>query len=148
MDIKNLKFAYTKYGLSNIELASKEFNYFLDINLKIELTYCKGEKVTPYWRKKQNTDLYSLEGYFKGESLEHYNAKMSIVYSKEFLFESENGIVLFKGFTAKSEYKCLIINKTIDAVLLNEDGLPIIGIEIYNTNKKKYKDIIEFNKLK
>lgn len=167
MDIKNLKFAYTKYGLSNIELASKEFNYFLDVNLNIKLTYCKGEKVKPYWRKRKNTDLESLVGYFKGESLEHYNAKMNIVYSKEFEFKSENKelrnvfnflgmpnanvikseTTLFKGFESKAEYKCLTINKIIDVVLLDEDNLPIIGIEIYNTNKKKYKDIIEFYKL-
>jgi len=167
MDIKNLKFAYTKYGLANINTASKEFNYFLDINLKIELIYCKGEKVKPYWRKKQNTDLNVLVGYFKGESLEHYNAKMNIVYSKKFEFKTENKEVenvlnflglpdknriksettIFQGFEAKAEYKCLIVNKIIDAVLLDENNLPIIGIEICNTNKKKYKDIIEFHKL-
>tara|TARA_R110000850_G_C9843540_1_gene454528 strand:- start:50 stop:892 length:843 start_codon:yes stop_codon:yes gene_type:complete len=147
MNIKKLKFAFTKYGLCSIELATKEFDYFLDNNLKIELTYCKGEKILPYWRKKQNINLYLLANYFKGESLEHYNAKMNIVYSKEFLFKTNNESTLFKGFYSKAEYKCLEIKKIIDVVLLDENNLPIIGIEIHNTNKKKYKDIIEFYKL-
>jgi len=147
MNLRNLQLAYTKDGLSLISQASKDFDYFLDSDLKIPLVYCEGSVNTPYWRKQPNVDISVLVGYFKGESLEHYNAKMNIAHTKTLYFSDEVDDILFKGASSKVEYRCKTIKKIIDVVLFDQNNNPIIGVEIYNKSKKSHSDILEFHKL-
>lgn len=144
MNLKNLQWAYTKDEVRNINGASKDEKYFLDFNLKIPLIYCKGEINKPYWRKEPNIHDDIIREYFgNSESVEHYNTKMYFTYYKKLSYKK----YVFKADSSKSEYYIKQINKRIDVMFFDVNKEPLLGIEVYKTNKKTIQDINKFEKL-
>ena len=143
--IKELKLAYDSEGiLYSIEGATKQKEWYLDKESKIPLTLANGDVNTKHWRRALSVSDKDIRNYFgNSESLSHYNAKMSYLLNPEFILADN----LFKGASAVVEYRCKEINKIIDAVLIDSEGKPLIGIEILQTNKKTEQDIEQFNKL-
>lgn len=144
MNLKNLQWAYTENEIRIIYGASKDENYFLDIENKIPLIYCKGEINKPYWRKEANIHDDIIREYFgSSESVEHYNTKMYFTYYKELNYKK----YVFKAESSESEYYIKQINKRIDVMFFDVNKEPLLGIEVYKTNKKTIQDINKFEKL-
>jgi len=141
--LDKLQFAYvSENDIRNIKGANKNEKYFLDKYLTIPLVYCKGEKVVDYWRKEKSIDNKIVKDYFKNsESIEHYNKKMEIYFSQEFRTKD----CIFIGSDAQAEYR--IKDKIIDVVLFDDNKKPLVGIEVYCTNKKTEEDIKKLEKL-
>lgn len=146
MILKELQWSWTnKNTLKNISSANKSEKYFLDKELKIPLIYCDGEKVKSYWRKEGNIDDTVIETHFgKSETIEHYNAKMKILYDRSIVIENNKYI----GTSAEVEFKISVIHKIVDVILFDKDNKPLIAIEILQTNKKTHEDINKFNEVK
>jgi hypothetical protein len=144
MNLKNLQWAYTENEIRVIYGASKNEKYFLDIEKKIPLIYCKGEINKPYWRKEANIHDDIIREYFgNSESVEHYNTKMYFTYYKKLNYKN----YVFKAESSESEYYIKQINKRIDVMFFDVNKEPLLGIEVYKTNKKTIEDINKFEKL-
>ena len=145
MNLKNLQWAYCENEFRHITGASKDENYFLDIENKIPLIYCKGEINKPYWRKEANIHDDIIREYFgNSESVEHYNTKMYFTYYKKLNYKKDN---IFKAESSESEYYIKKINKRIDVMFFDVNKEPLLGIEVYKTNIKTIQDINKFEKL-
>ena len=144
--LNRLEFAYDDIGLISINNAEKGVKYYLDKERTIELVYCKGEKVSHYWRKVSNIPLDILRKVFgKSESIEHYNAKMQL--SRQLTLFDEEYNCEFKFKRSETEYALKDINKIVDVAYFNEDDDLIVCLEVYHTNKKTTEDIKKFNQL-
>lgn len=144
MNLSNLQWAYTEDEIRNISGASKEESYYLDSKRSIPLVYCQGEINKPYWRKEPNVDDALIRQYFgTSESVEHYNSKMYFNECKQLEFKGN----IIKADSSKVEYRVKNINKIVDVVYFDTNNRPMLGIEIYKTNKKTNKDIILYNQL-
>ena len=144
MNLKNLQWAYCGNDFRNIIGASKDENYFLDKLNKIPLIYCKGEINKPYWRKEPNVHDDLIKKHFgTSESIEHYNTKMYFTQHKQVGYE-EN---IIKAEFSESEYYIKQINKRVDIMFFDVNKEPLLGIEVYKTNKKTNEDINKFEKL-
>ena len=144
MNLSNLQWAYTEDEIRNISGANKEESYYLDSKRSIPLVYCQGEINKPYWRKEPNVDDALIRQYFgTSESVEHYNSKMYFNQCKQLEFKGN----IIKADSSKVEYRVKNINKIVDVVYFDTNNRPMLGIEIYKTNKKTNKDIILYNQL-
>ena len=144
MNLKNLQWAYCENEFRHITGASKDENYFLDKLNKIPLIYCKGEINKPYWRKEPNVHDDLIKKHFgTSESIEHYNTKMYFTQHKQVAYE-EN---IIKAEFSESEYYIKQINKRVDIMFFDVNKEPLLGIEVYKTNKKTNEDINKFEKL-
>lgn len=143
--IKELKYAYNSDALiTHISSANKLEYYFLDKKLKIPLVFSHGKIVKKYWRKKSNINNKLIINHFGcSESIEHYNKKIEFSLSCLLSFNEYR----FKGVSSIIEYKIKEINKIIDVVFLDSNNNVLVGIEIFNTNKKNKLDIDKFNKI-
>jgi len=144
MRLNNLQYAYVGNDIRHIYSGNKIDNYHLDKDLIIPLVFCQGSKIKSYWRKEANIDDSVLRDFFgSSESIEHYNKKIEIHLKKELIADD----CKFIANTSKVEYRLKSINKIIDVVFFDTNDKPLIGIEVFHTNKKTESDIIEFNKL-
>tara|TARA_R110000737_G_scaffold47922_1_gene68144 strand:- start:59 stop:763 length:705 start_codon:yes stop_codon:yes gene_type:complete len=144
MNLKNLQWAYCENEFRHITGASKDENYFLDKLNKIPLIYCKGEVNKPYWRKEPNVHDDLIKKHFgRSESIEHYNTKMYFTQHKQVEYE-EN---IIKAEFSESEYYIKQINKRVDVMFFDVNREPLLGVEVYKTNKKTNEDINKFEKL-
>lgn len=141
----DLRIAYSKDGIeTHIDSANKQDKYYLDVNKKIPLVFCKGSIVKPYFRTEANISADVLREYLGGsESLEHYNAKMEFWRTKKML--SNNNMIV--AHTSKVEYRIKEINKVVDVAFFDKNGDLLIAIEVLHTNPKKFKDIQKFNQI-
>jgi hypothetical protein len=143
--IKDLQYTYNHDGIfTHIDSANKQDKYYLDIDKKIPLVFCKGSVVKPYFRTEANISADVLREYLGGsESLEHYNAKMEFWRTKKML--SNNNMIV--AHTSKVEYRIKEINKVVDVAFFDKNGDLLIAIEVLHTNPKKFKDIQKFNQI-
>ena len=142
--ISKLQYAYTSDGIASIGIANKEREYFLDEKLTIPLVFCSGEKNVNYWRKKSNISEYDLNRVFgNSESIHHYNKKMEIANSLEFIDMQLD--IKYKAHSSKVEYHLKSINKIVDVAFFDKDGNVLVCIEVLYTNKKTEEDISKFN---
>lgn len=144
MNLKNLQWAYCENEFRHITGASKDENYFLDKLNKIALIYCKGEINKPYWRKEPNVHDDLIKKHFgTSESIEHYNTKMYFTQHKQVEYE-EN---IIKAEFSESEYYINRISKRVDVMFFDVNKEPLLGVEVYKTNKKTNEDINKFEKI-
>jgi hypothetical protein len=143
--IKDLQYTYNHDGIfTHIDSANKQDKYYLDIDKKIPLVFCKGSVVKPYFRTEANISADVLREYLGGsESLEHYNAKMEFWRTKKML--SNNNMIV--AHTSKVEYRIKEINKVVDVAFFDKNGDLLIAIEVLHTNPKKFEDIQKFNQI-
>jgi len=142
--ISKLQYAYTADGIASIGIANKEREYFLDEKLTIPLVFCSGEKNVNYWRKKSNISEYDLNRVFgNSESIQHYNKKMEIANSLEFIDSQLD--IRYEAHSSKVEYYIKSINKIVDVAFFDKEGSVLVCIEVLYTNKKTEEDISKFN---
>ena len=140
--IKNVKYAYAPSGVLTYKNdAVRGSEYFLDAGLTIGLTYAKGEQ-REYFKGAYNSDAMAE---FKriNESIEHYNAKMKIVYDGGVTI---NGTFL-KAIKVKDEVWIPSIKMQPDVVFLDESDKPYFIVEVKRSNAKSIEDINKLNTL-
>lgn len=132
-------FLYSSVGvLTHIDDAIKGEYYFLFFDNETEYIVRHGLVNRKHYALKN--DIGGGGGY--GESAEHYNAKMAIVYNKKY-FDT-----IFKEFIEFDEVKPEKRQENkIPDLSCYIDGNLVMAIEIYSTNKKTEDDIIELKKL-
>jgi hypothetical protein len=143
--LNKLQWSYIGFDeIRNIKGANKTEKYFLDKNLTIPLVFCSGEIVVDYWRKDSNIDQGIINDFFgSSESIEHYNKKIEFFIKKELDLKTYK----FVAHSSQVEYRLKEINKIIDVVFFDNENNPLVGIEIFNTNKKKDSDIKKFENI-
>jgi hypothetical protein len=137
-------FAYNEFG-SVVKFDECETNriYYRYPDLTHELILADGE-IRKYLRVSKNNP-FDYEGSLSGsgESEEHYNAKMEIVYNKKYYDTIFNSWVEFDKVVA--EFKQA--SKIPDLSCYDEKDKLICCIEIYNTHKKSIEDIEELKNI-
>tara|TARA_R110001632_G_scaffold229809_1_gene366574 strand:- start:122 stop:1036 length:915 start_codon:yes stop_codon:yes gene_type:complete len=143
--LNKLQWSYIGFDeIRNIKGANKTEKYFLDKNLTIPLVFCSGEIVVDYWRKDSNIDQGIINDFFgSSESIEHYNKKIEFFIKKELDLKTYK----FVAHSSQVEYRLKEINKIIDVVFFDNENNPLVGIEIFNTNKKTDSDIKKFENI-
>ena len=141
--IKNVKYAYSPSGvLTYKDEAERGSEYFLDAKLTVGLTYAKGEQREYFKGAYDPKAMAEFERI--NESVEHYNAKMKIVYDGGVTI---NGTFL-KAIKVKAEVWIPSIKMQPDVVFLDENDKPYFIVEIKKSNKKSKEDINNLNTLK
>tara|TARA_R110000803_G_C11923065_1_gene314574 strand:+ start:44 stop:1036 length:993 start_codon:yes stop_codon:yes gene_type:complete len=145
IELNKLQWSYIGFDeIRNIKGANKTEKYFLDKNLTIPLVFCSGNDYVDYWRKRPNMDQGIINGFFGcSESIEHYNKKIEFFIKKELDLKSYK----FVAHSSQVEYRLKEINKIIDVVFFDNENNPLVGIEIFNTNKKTDSDIKKFENI-
>ena len=145
-NINKLQYAYTKYGIEFIDDATKDFEYFLDKDMKVNLVLADGQKNVKHWRKKSNIDESTLRSVFgNSESIEHYNEKIRISLIKNFEHVLKNGYKLVhKPKSSVTEYR-LHTGQIVDVAFFDSYDVLMFCVEVFNTHRKSKNDIIKFN---
>lgn len=119
-----------------------EYNYcFVD-----GYTRNDGVEVRPHFSLK-SSNPFALVGSSSGtgESIEHYNAIMEIVFNKSYFDTIFQERIEFD--TVKAEFWQNEANKRPDISCFDKNGILIACIEIFKTNKKTPEDIEKLKKL-
>lgn len=137
-------FAYNEFG-TVVKLHECEPNriYYKYPDLTHELIKADGE-IRKYLRVSKNNPFDfdgSLSG--TGESEEHYNSKMEIVYNKKYYDTVFNKWIEFDKVVAEFKQE----SKIPDLSCYDENNKLICCIEIYKTHKKAIEDIEELKKI-
>lgn len=140
--MKDLKYTYLqdKTGkLTHINESIKGECYYLE-HTNIEFIVRDGELNRKHYALKNSVNSLSLGG---GESVEHYNAKMQIVYESKYYDDIFKTDVFFSRVISEKK----INNKIPDLSCYDENDNLVMLIEIKYTNKKYESDIIELRKI-
>lgn len=140
--IKNVEYAWNEDGIQISKISAVRGNtYFLDEKRTVKLTFAQGDQ-REYFRSDKNINLKALEDFIRiNESVEHYNAKMKVVFDGGITIEN----IFFKAIKIRYEHYIPSIKMRPDVVFLNERDEVYFIVEIKRSNGKDEESI---NKLK
>jgi len=140
--MSNLKYEYL-FNKDNIlihHLEAVRLNeYKLYADSELDFIYKAGDQRQFFSLKIDDNNIFSNVG---GESVQHYNAKMKIVYDKKY-FDSVFNTYIYFDDVIPEEW----LGKKRPDLSCYQDNKLVACIEIHNTNKKTLEDIEIFKEL-
>ena len=138
MSTVNIEYAYNENNkIVHISETNENDLYFLDKTHKVKLITAKGSVLSWHFKRKYD-GLHN----WSNESINHYNAKMKILYDGFFIYY---GVKIIPNKIIE-EYHIKQINKRPDLVFFDNDDNILCCVEICNKNKKTKEDISIFKK--
>lgn len=130
--------------LTHINDAEKNRIYYQYVGDEVEYIVRHGDINRKHFSAKNPFNELSMVNFSGGgESIDHYNAKMEIVFNKKYFDTIIGKEITFHRVLAERK----INNKIPDISCYDADNNLVMVIEIYNTNKKNDLDIQALKKL-
>ena len=137
-ELKYIRLFDSEGILTHINDAEKGGIYYQYVGDEVEYIVRQGDVNRKHFSAKNPFNELSMVSFSGGgESIDHYNAKMEIVFNKKYFDTIIGKEITFHKVLAERK----INNKIPDISCYDADNNLVMVIEIYNTNKKNDLDI-------